>query len=162
MSGMIAHGNAIPSASLHPLKSRGGGPITKFLSLLWSSMDPATFDGLPVFALPPILRYRRFFRVSPLFFGVPPTFRVSGLPPLIFEVTPTFGVPPNFSRSGCLPTSGCHPRSGCLLRSGCHPRSVCPPRSFRCLTPGLSVTQPRSVRHPPLVCPSPAFGLSVA
>ena len=122
---------AMPSRPLLFILSRvgGGGPITKFLGLLWSSTDPTTFDGLPVFVLLPILRSRCFFRVSPKFFGVPPTFGVSGLPP-----PPTFGVPPNFSRSGC------HPRSGSLPRSGCHPRSVRRPRSFRHLTTGLSVT----------------------
>ena len=63
-------------AARHPVRFSSSslkgreGPSFKFLGLLWSSTDPAT----PVFALPPISRSRRFFRVSPLFFGVPPTF----------------------------------------------------------------------------------------
>ena len=67
---------AMPSHPLLFILSRvgGGGPSSKFLGLLWSSTDPATFDGPPVFALPPFSRSRRFFRVSPLFFGVPPGF----------------------------------------------------------------------------------------
>ena len=42
------------------------------------------------------------------------------------------------------------------LRSVRHPSSVCPSPEF-----GLSVTRLRSVRHPTLVCPSPDLGLSV-
>ncbi len=130
MSNELPH--LVPKSHTHG----GEGPSSKFLGLLWSSTDPATFYVPPVFAIPPITRSRRFFRVSPLFLRSRPLSEFQGFPPPIVEVAPAFRGPANFSRSGC------HPRS---VR---HPRSVCH------LTPGLSVTRPP-------VCPSPAFGLSV-
>ncbi len=56
-------------------------------------------------------------------------------------------------RSVCHLTPGL---SVTRLRSVRHPSSVCPSPAF-----GLSVTRPRSVRHPTLVCPSPDLGLSI-
>ena len=70
---MVACGNTIPSASLHPLKRWvGEGPSSTFLCPLWSSTDPATFDVPPVFrastnfAIPPVTLFSSLFRRSSL------------------------------------------------------------------------------------------------
>ena len=155
---------ATPSRQILFILSRvgGGGPITKFLGLPWSSMDPATFDGPLVFELPSISQSRCFFRVSPLFFGVPPTFGVSGLPPRFLGFCPLLGsrrifevwLSPKVWQSPEVRLSPKVRPSPKVFPSP-DSRSVCHP------TPGLSVTWLWSVRHLTLVCPSPGFGLFV-
>jgi uncharacterized protein YbbK (DUF523 family) len=159
---------AIPSAS--------GGPIIQVprSSVVFHGSRHSGFSRSRRFRDPPVLR------VSPLFFGVPPTFRVSGSPHY-FAVTPTFGEvwlspkvwlsskvcpSPDFGLSITRPPSVRHTTPVCP--SPDNGLSVTRPPSVRHLTPvcpspdiGLSVTRPPSVRHLTSVCPSPDTGLSV-
>ena len=154
--------HAIPSASLHPLKGQGGRAHHPSSSVFCGlpRIPPLRFFALPPISrsagsqgFPPIFRgpaHFPSFRVSPLFIGVPPTFRVSGFPNYFSGSCPLSefqGFPHYF---GC----DAHFRRGLAVSQGLAVLQGLAVSQGLAFTQGLSVTQslsvtrPRSVRHP--------------